>query len=146
MKSDGIMQRVKVAARYAAPVLLTVGLLALVGAVGTALAAGNPLAGQEIPGGGIDTSKAPSTLKDFFDFLKSLIKWLLVFSLLIGVGAIIFGGIRYVTAGGNAESAKAGTHIIGYALVGIAVMVLAFTLVNVVASIVVGKDIGGIVN
>lgn len=137
MKKDVIVQRIKIAARYAAPALIVVGVLALMVAVRTALALDAP---RDLP----TTPKTLNSLQEFFDFLRTLVKWLLVFSLLIGVGAIIYGGITYVTAGGNTERAGKGSHIIGYALLGIAVMVLAFTLVSVVANIV-GGDVSGVV-
>lgn len=76
------------------------------------------------------------SIQKFFDLFKTLIGWLLAFAILIGVVAIIFGGITYVTAGGNSERAGTAAKVVGYALLGIAIMVLAFALVNIIASLV----------
>jgi len=64
-----------------------------------------------------------------------VLKWPWITGLIIAVGMIIWGGIKYVTAGGNQEKAGEGAKIVGYSLLGVAIMVLAFALVNIVASI-----------
>ena len=74
-------------------------------------------------------------LPTLLEFLRDAVGWLLAFGLIIAVGMIIWGGIKYVTAGGNQEKAGEGAKIVGYSLLGVAIMVLAFALVNIVASI-----------
>ena len=76
----------------------------------------------------------------FIQFIHGLLRWLLVFGLIIGVVMIIFGGISFLTAGG--DTAKAGTagKMIGFAAVGIVIIAMAFALVKVLASLV-GIDV-----
>lgn len=122
----------KLSVKKALPVVSFAGLLVLFGFVLPALGATNLQAPEKVAATDI------GTLPELFNFVKKLIGWMLVFSLLIGVVFIIIGGITYVTAGGNTERASTGAKQIGFALLGIAIMVLAFALVNVVASIVGG--------
>ena len=58
-------------------------------------------------------------------------------SLVVGAASvimIIFGGFKFITSGGNADKTKAATKTITYALVGLAVVVLAQFLVKFVFS------------
>ena len=58
-----------------------------------------------------------------------------LFSLAVGavsVVMIIFGGFKFITSGGNAEGTKAASKTIIYALVGLAVVVMAQFLVKFV--------------
>lgn len=87
------------------------------------------------PRGGAPQAPGITDLQGVFDFLKVIVQWILAFGLLAAVAMIIWGGIKYVTAGGNSEKAGEGAKIVGYALVGVAVMVLAYALVNIVASV-----------
>ncbi len=50
----------------------------------------------------------------------------------ISVVMIIFGGIRYATSGGNAEKVKSAKNTILYAVVGLAVALLALVIVKFV--------------
>jgi hypothetical protein len=71
----------------------------------------------------------------FLKFLNDMIKWVLVIGLLIGVVMIIYGGIKFVTAGGSTEAAGTAGKIIGFAAVGIVIIALAFALVRVLGSL-----------
>lgn len=93
------------------------------------------MAALQGPPGGVPISEEFTTLEALFDFLKTVVQWILVFGLLVAVAAIIWGGIKYVTAGGNSEKAGEGAKIVGYSLLGVAIMVLAYALVNIIASV-----------
>jgi len=84
--------------------------------------------------GDVPIAPGIGSIEEVFDFLKVIVQWLLVFGLLLAVAMIIWGGIKYITAGGNQEKAGEGAKIVGYSLIGVAVMVLAYALVNIVAS------------
>ncbi len=48
----------------------------------------------------------------------------------LAVIMLIYGGIRYVTSGGNQESVRAAKNTILYAVVGLVVSIFAYALVN----------------
>ena len=109
--------------------------LASIGAAVVSFVALLPQVSFAIQGpGNVPIAKSINNLEEVFDFLKVIVQWFLVFGLLLAVAMIIWGGIKYVTAGGNSEKAGDGAKIVGYALLGVAVMVLAWALVNIVAS------------
>jgi len=63
----------------------------------------------------------------------------------IGMVSVIFfmiGGFRYMTAGGNEEQAATGKKTALYAVVGLAVVILAIAIVNVVVNLILyGKTV-----
>lgn len=97
---------------------------------------------QPVPeggGGGLQPpdvpTEGPSTVEELFAIFEAIVRWLLIIAIVIGVIFIIVGGIRYVTAGGNAEQAAAATKTIAFAAVGIAIILVAFILVRLVGNI-----------
>ena len=61
-----------------------------------------------------------------------IVDFFLLFLGLIAVIMIIYGGITYVTAGGNDEKVGKAKKIIMYAIVGIVIVLISFALVNTV--------------
>jgi len=61
-----------------------------------------------------------------------IIDFFLLFLGLLAVIMIIYGGITYVTAGGNDEKVGKAKKIIMYAIVGIVVILISFALVNTI--------------
>lgn len=58
---------------------------------------------------------------------------------LIAVAFIIFGGFRYVTAGGNEDAAESAKTTIKNAVIGLVVVILSAVIVNVVMSALRGN-------
>ncbi|MEA1937195.1 MAG: pilin [Patescibacteria group bacterium] len=63
--------------------------------------------------------------------IEELTKWLLGLVVAIGILAIIWAGISYVSSGGDTEQATTAKRIIKYALLGIIVAGVAWALVDV---------------
>ena len=84
-------------------------------------------------GGLSDKELNPETL------VTTGLKWLMYGIGIISVVMIIIGGIRYATSGGNAEKVKSAKNTILYAVVGLAVALLALAIVNFVNTDVVGN-------
>jgi predicted small integral membrane protein len=86
-----------------------------------------------------EATTAPSasginSVSDFYDVIQIAARWLVVFGIIIGAVFIIIGGIQYMTAGGDeAGTSAAKAKIIG-GLIGIALVLLAFAVVNIVGS------------
>jgi ABC-type Fe3+ transport system permease subunit len=61
-----------------------------------------------------------------------VVNWILIIVGIICVVFIIFGGIRYATSGGDAEKVKGAKNTLLYAIIGLAIALLAALIVNVV--------------
>lgn len=70
--------------------------------------------------------------------------WALAIAFILAVIMLIYGGLRYIMAGGNEDSAKAGRQAIFNALIGIIIIVLSFIVVRIVYNFVSGQGGGGI--
>lgn len=75
-----------------------------------------------------------TTVQDFYDIIQFGTRWLVVFGVIIGAVFIVWGGIKYITAGGDEEATGEGKKMIIGGLIGIAILLLAFALVNIVGS------------
>jgi len=85
-------------------------------------------------------TEAPYITLDIWIMLTKAINWL--FGLVIAVAAImlIWAGFTYVTSAGNAEKMKTALNSVIYALIGIAIAILAKGLIYMVCGFVGGTD------
>jgi hypothetical protein len=80
-----------------------------------------------------------TTLPQIF---RTIINWALGIAFGIAVIFLIVGGFKYITSGGNEDSAKAGRNSVIHALIGIVIIILSYVIVNVVANLVQGNGGG----
>jgi amino acid transporter len=66
--------------------------------------------------------------------ITTIINYFLGLLGLIAVAFLIYAGVLMVTAGGNEEQVKKSKKIITYAVIGIVIILLAFTIVQFVAT------------
>ncbi len=101
-----------------------------------------PTTGTVLPGGGLDPSGANLGSQGVTDtaslvaVIIGLVQWVAWFVGLMAVLMGLYAGILFITAGGNAETITKARNILLYAIVGVAVAVLAFGLVAISRSIV----------
>lgn len=62
----------------------------------------------------------------------NIVYWLLVASGTVAVFFIIFGGIRFLTSGGDPKNVEAARKIITWAIIGLIVILLSFAVVKVI--------------
>lgn len=74
------------------------------------------------------------------DFLIKAIKILLSFAGIIAVVMLVIGGYWYMAAGGNEEMSEKGKKTIINFIMGLVVIILAYTIVSVIASTLTGAD------
>jgi hypothetical protein len=86
--------------------------------------------GGQLPTAGVDVSSPEGVI----NVIAQVINWALYLSGAIAVVFVIIGGYRYLTAGGNEESATKGRKSVVNALIGLVIIVLAYVIVNAVAS------------
>ena len=72
----------------------------------------------------------PTELDGDSGVFKTVVNILLFIIGLISVIMLIWGGIRYTTSGGNANSVTAAKNTIMYAIIGLVVAIFAYAIVN----------------
>ncbi len=98
-----------------------------------------PAFAQSTGGGLINAGDNPSRISDatggqssFRELAKTFLNFFLGFLGFLAVIMIIYGGILYVTAGGEQDKVDKGKKIIMYAIVGIVIILLSFAIVSTV--------------
>lgn len=74
-----------------------------------------------------------TSLGDFYTILRAAAQWVLVFGILGGVLFVAIGGVKILSSGGDEKKLASGKATLTWALVGIAILVLAYSIVNVLA-------------
>ena len=69
------------------------------------------------------------------NIIFNIIAFVLSFMSIIAVAAFVYGGITYLTSGGSDEKTQRGKKIIIYAVVGIIVIMISATVVNIVIAL-----------
>ena len=89
------------------------------------------------PTGGIDLGSTGSITgtDTLVGTIMGLVNWVAWFVGLMAVLMGLYAGILFITAGGNAETVTKARNILLYAIVGIAVAILAFSLVTISQSV-----------
>jgi TRAP-type C4-dicarboxylate transport system permease small subunit len=71
-------------------------------------------------------------------FIKSVIQILVTIAGLISAGFFVWGGVTYITSSGNPESLDRAKKTIVYAAIGLAIVLGAFVLTNIVSDLATG--------
>ena len=87
---------------------------------------------SEITSGMNATSAGTSTPTDANVVIKNVTNIMCFIIGAVSVIMLIYGGIRYTTSGGNANSVTAAKNTIMYSIVGLIIAILAFAVVNFV--------------
>ena len=84
---------------------------------------------------GVSSSQGDDVPKDLAgDVFKNVVNILLFIIGAVSVIMLIYGGIRYTTSGGNANSVTAAKNTIMYSIVGLVIAILAFAVVQFVVN------------
>ena len=103
---------------------------------------------QNFPPMGLVPQTDPSfnTVGSFYNVVCVATQWLMVFGLIIGVAFVIYGGVRYITSGGDDTKSKDAKKTILTALIGVVFLVLAVALVRIIASFFGATNAQGLIN
>ena len=71
-------------------------------------------------------------------FVKSIIQVLVTIAGLVAAGFFVWGGIGYITSSGNPETLDRSKKTLLYSAIGLAVVLGAFVLTNIVADLATG--------
>ena len=84
---------------------------------------------------GVSSSQGDDVPQDLAnDVFKDIVNILLFIIGAVSVIMLIYGGIRYTTSGGNANSVTAAKNTIMYSIIGLVVAILAFAVVQFVVN------------
>lgn len=75
-----------------------------------------------------------ATLDCIFPAIATLIYWGLMLAGIVGAIFIIIAGIRFILSGGNPKNVDQAKKIFVYAVLGLAIVFLAFFIVNFIAT------------
>ncbi len=67
-------------------------------------------------------------VNDFPTLIRTIILWLLFFSMIFAVIYAIWGGYQYITSGGDAEKATAGRNSLVNAVIGIIIIAASYAI------------------
>lgn len=109
---------------------LVVVALAVMAITPTQTYALNPLENTCNSTGSADNPVCQNQNESADNLIKTIINILLYIVGALAVIMLIWGGIRYVTSGGNSASLTAAKNTIMYALIGLVVAILAFAIVQ----------------
>ncbi len=77
---------------------------------------------------------------DITDVLKNVINWLLGLVGFAALIALIIGGFRMIVGFGNEEQVKKAKTTILWAVIGLAVVILSYAIINIVVSDILGGN------
>lgn len=89
-------------------------------------------------GGSSITPITPIGKADLFDIINTISIVVLAFLGVLAVAYLVYGGVLYLTAGGEAEKASKGRTAITNAIIGVVVVLLSIVIYNFVLSNVSG--------
>ncbi len=72
------------------------------------------------------------------NFIQSIIEIFVTLSGLVATGFFVWGGVRYITSSGNPEALDGAKKTILYSSVGLAIVLGAFVLSNIVTQVATG--------
>lgn len=76
--------------------------------------------------------------------LATVIQFLFVIAVILALGFLIYGGIRWITSGGDKAGVETARNTIIASIIGLIVVFLAYMIINLVLTFLTGKGIGGI--
>ena len=88
------------------------------------------------------TCKASSL--DIGTSLATIIQFLFVVAVILALGFLIYGGIRWITSGGDKAGVETARNTIIAAIIGLIVVFLAYVIINLVLTFLTGNGIGSI--
>lgn len=81
----------------------------------------------QVPTGG------PTTVANVYDIFLTVMRWVFAFAMVLALIIVVWGGITYMTAGGDEEKVGAAKKRIIWGLVGIIIIIAAWALVTIIA-------------
>lgn len=106
--------------------------LAVTGAITAAIAASSPVLAQVRSGVNAATSGTELQGRSIPGSVSSIVNIILWAAGIIAVIMVIWSGMKFITANGEAQKVSAARNSLSYSLIGLVVVVLAYAIVNFV--------------
>lgn len=78
------------------------------------------------------------------NLVGNILSFLLVIAIVLSLIYLVFGGIKYITSGGDKGKVDAAKSHLTAAIVGLIISLMAFFIVNIITYVVTGKGLGGL--
>jgi hypothetical protein len=88
-----------------------------------------------VPKSGFDTNSIAG-VSDWQTLILKVLQWLMILVGVVAVVAIVIGGFWYITSGGNEETAEKGRKMLINAIIGLIIVILAYTIVTVLTNLI----------
>jgi len=82
------------------------------------------------------TCKPSAVPTDIRQAIMNVTNWILGFIAIIATLVIIYGGVQYLTAGGNEDNVAAAKKTISFGIIGVVICGLAYAMVIVVSTVI----------
>ncbi|OHA50045.1 MAG: hypothetical protein A2991_01675 [Candidatus Terrybacteria bacterium RIFCSPLOWO2_01_FULL_58_14] len=86
----------------------------------------------------------PRTLQDLYTVICNASNWFFAFVMVIAVVAFLYGAILFFSTSGNEQQISRARQVITYALLGVAVAVLAKAFIFIIGDFLGVSDVGGL--
>ena len=106
---------------------------------------GDSICGGDCPVTGPQTFEGENE-NSIVNIMVSIARFLTYVGVGLSVLFMVWGGIRYITSNGNEETATKAKQILINATIGLVVSIVAFTIVNILASLLQGNVAGSIIS
>jgi len=90
--------------------------------------------------GAVAIQKIPIFGGNWKELVAQLINWILIIMGIVAVLFLIYGGVVYLTAGGDAEKAGKGRVVITNAIIGIVIIAASFAIYQFVGSTLTNQN------
>lgn len=87
---------------------------------------------QEAPVG----TPTPKTLGGWLNVLRLIFQWIYTIILVMAIGLGLYAAVLYLTSGGDSGKVQKASKFLIYAIVGLVVAVLAFSITRIVGSLI----------
>lgn len=88
-------------------------------------------------------SGAPTDITGIWSIIQKIMNWVMAIFFLVATVFILMAGFKYLTAGGDSGKIDEAKHMLTYAIVGIAVGLLAFAIPQIVQNFL-GVNVSGV--
>ncbi len=76
--------------------------------------------------------------------LGQIVQFIFVVAVILALGFLVYGGVRWITSGGDKTNVANARNTIVAAIIGLILVFLAYIVLNLVLRFLTGSDIGGI--
>jgi hypothetical protein len=109
---------------------------------GSGLPGNQTMGGSSGGGSGITNPLGDSGSETITDVLKKVINWMLGLVGFLALIALVIGGARMIIDFGNEDQVKKAKATILWAVIGLAVVILSYAIINIVTSEILGSGSG----